>query len=155
MHSVFNTNPPSFTIDEVGNVLRRHLGFQSHSDLNELYSDRDQNFLFSDNSKKYIFKIFNHAEDISVIKLQLDAVNYISKNNVNILLPNIKEGIIEIRKEEKIFRAIVYEYIEGYFFYEKISDEQQYQKLGKFIGKISSALESLIPQLILPLEYSN
>ena len=140
MHSVFNTNPPSFTIDEVDDVLHHHLELQSISDLKELYSDRDQNFLFSNNSKKYILKIFNHAEDISVIKLQLDAVNYISKKSVNILLPNIKESIVEIRKSGKIFRAIVYEYIEGYFFYEKISDEEQYQKLGKFIGKISSAL---------------
>ena len=96
MHSVFNTNPPSFTIDEVDNVLDCHLEFQNHSYLKELYSDRDQNFLFSNNSKKYILKIFNQAEDISVIKLQLDAVNYISKKNVSILLPDIKEGIVEI-----------------------------------------------------------
>ena len=49
MHSVFNTNPPSFTIDEVDDVLHHHLELQSISDLKELYSDRDQNFLFSTN----------------------------------------------------------------------------------------------------------
>ena len=35
MHSVFNTNPPSFTIDEVDDVLHHHLELQSISDLKE------------------------------------------------------------------------------------------------------------------------
>ena len=69
-------------------VIQHHFNFQTYYNLDELYSDRDQNFYFQSNSKKYILKIFNHAEDISVINLQLDAVKYISKKNINILLPN-------------------------------------------------------------------
>ena len=140
VHSVFNTKPPSFSIKEAKDAIQHQFNFRTCSDLDELYSDRDQNFFFRSNSKKYILKIFNKAEDISVIKLQLDAIKYISKKNMNILLPFPKSEIVKIFKDKEVFRTIVYEYIDGYFFSEKQLFQQDYRKLGIFIGNISKAL---------------
>tara|TARA_Y100001970_G_C14247341_1_gene869247 strand:- start:3977 stop:4993 length:1017 start_codon:yes stop_codon:yes gene_type:complete len=140
IYSVFNTKPPSFSIKEAMDVIQHHFNFQTYYNLDELYSDRDQNFFFKDTSKKYILKIFNHAEDLSTINLQLDAIKYISKKNINILLPNPKSDIIEIFKDGKKFRSVVYEYIDGYFYSDKQLTDQNYNELGKFIGEISTAL---------------
>ena len=70
VHSVFNTKPPSFSIKEAKDAIQHQFNFRTCSDLDELYSDRDQNFFFRSNSIEaslsYIIKMFNPENDFSI-----------------------------------------------------------------------------------------
>ena len=68
MKSVFDTNPPSFTINEAEQLLKKR--YNILGELKELYSDRDQNFFVKNIDNEFILKVANAAENYQVIDLQ-------------------------------------------------------------------------------------
>jgi len=138
MRSVFTEPPPSFSQEEVYQILKK--SYHVIGEITELYSDRDQNFIISTDSEKYILKIFNCAERESTLDLQLSAINYIVKNNPEVQVPKPIGEIVLAHKENNLFRICLFEYIRGSFLYEKKMGGDDYLKMGKFMGQFSKAL---------------
>ena len=86
MPSVFSVHPPSFSQKEAIEILHQEFGLSGKT--LELYSERDQNFIVQTDSKsKYILKIFNPAEDRSVLDLQHAATQFIKERDPELGVP--------------------------------------------------------------------
>ena len=69
MASVFDTKPPDYS--EIDAVRICEIHYNMHGKAVDLYSERDQNFLFiAEDGRKFVLKIFNPAEDRSILEMQ-------------------------------------------------------------------------------------
>ena len=102
MPSVFSVHPPSFSINEAAEILHQKFGLSGKT--LELYSERDQNFIVQTGSnKKYILKVFNPAEDKSVLYLQHAATQYIKERDPELGVPLQVGNVCEIKRDLTLF----------------------------------------------------
>ena len=98
MTSVFSTNPPNFSKQDIIKFLL--INFDLSGKVTNLYSDRDQNFLIqSESNKNYILKISNPAEQPEILELQNKATLYIRSREPNLGIPLQIGGIKEFNKD--------------------------------------------------------
>ena len=93
MISVFTIPAPSFTKLEIEQILKSHFGISGY--VKNLYGDRDQNFLIKTKKLHYILKVFNVHEKKEIIDFQDIAINYIRKNDSEILVPLTLKKLFE------------------------------------------------------------
>ena len=139
MASVFSTPPPSFSNKEAEKILNQEFGLSGTTI--ELYSERDQNFIIhSSSNSKYILKVSNPAEDRSVLDLQHAATQFIKERDPELGVPLQIGNIHRIRKGPHTFFLRLVEYLDGLFLKDTQISDSDYQKTGKFLGRISQAL---------------
>ena len=139
MPSVFSVHPPSFSQKEAIEILHQEFGLSGKTQ--ELYSERDQNFIVQTDSKsKYILKIFNPAEDRSVLDLQHAATQFIKERDPELGVPLQVGGICEITKGSHTFFLRLVEYLDGQFMKDTQIKNTDYLKTGQFLGRLSHAL---------------
>ena len=80
MTSVFDTPAPNFSIKDAERIASDHFGVNGSAD--SLVSDRDQNFLIKSPNRNFVLKISNSMEDINVLDIQNEAMQYIYKNDL-------------------------------------------------------------------------
>jgi len=139
MSSVFTTPPPSFSKDEALTFLKNK--FDISGTLEQLPSDRDQVFHVQGDADSYILKIYNSAEETSVVELQDEAAGYIMKNDKSLLVPKSLKKIRFIEKDNLKHHVRLTSYYTGSFLSEKNLETSDYFVLGKFIGRLTKALE--------------
>lgn len=142
MKSVFNTDPPNFSVDEAKNIVYDYHNIKT--DLNNLSGDRDQNFICNSGDKKYILKISNPAEKRSVLEMQNEVFQYIQKRDPSLKIPN-QIGIIEnIEKDGQKYFVRLLEYVTGKFLKDSKLNDKIHENLGKFMGRLSNALDGFL-----------
>ena len=139
MPSVFSVHPPSFSQKEAIEILHQEFGLSGKT--LELYSERDQNFIVQTDSKsKYILKIFNPAENRSVLGLQHAATQFIKERDPELGVPLQVGGICEITKGSHTFFLRLVEYLDGQFMKDTQIKDAGYYKTGQFLGRLNHAL---------------
>ena len=114
MTSVFSTNPPNFSIQDIEKYLL--INFDLSGKVINLYSDRDQNFLIqSESNQKFILKISNPAEQLEILELQNKATLCIRSREPNLGIPLQIGEIKEFNKDGKTFFVRLVEYLDGQF----------------------------------------
>ena len=114
MTSVFSTNPPNFSTQDIIKCLLINFGLSGK--VTNLYSDRDQNFLIqSESNKNYILKISNPAEQPEILELQNKATLYISSRKPKLGIPLQIGEIKEFNKDGKTYFLRLLEYLDGQF----------------------------------------
>ena len=137
MNSVFTIPAPSFTNLQIEQILKSHFGISGH--VKNLYGDRDQNLLIKTKKLHYILKVFNVHEKKEIIDFQDIAINYIRKNDSEILVPLTLDQK-RIRQNGKTYTFKLLKYLEGKFLYEEAMSSHDYTKMGFFMGRLSTAL---------------
>jgi len=139
MSSVFSVHPPSFSQKEAKEILHQKFGLLG--DTLELYSERDQNFIIqTDSNIKYILKVFNPAEERSVLSLQHAATQFIKTRDPKLGVPLQIGDICEIKKGSHTFFLRLVEYLDGQFMKATQIKDTDYEKTGQFLGRLSLAL---------------
>ena len=139
MTSVFSTNPPSFSIQDIEKYLL--MNFDLSGKVMNLYSDRDQNFLIqSEPNQKFILKISNPAEQPEILELQNKATLYIRSREPNLGIPLQIGEIKEFNKDGKTYFVRLVEYLDGQFLKDSLMGNAAHEKLGIFLGTLSHSL---------------
>lgn len=139
MITLFDTPPPRFLDDEIVKILL--IDFNLIGDVNSLVSDRDQNFLIqSDNGSKYILKISNPAEEREILEMQNEATLFIRSKDSNLGVPLQIGEIKTIEKNGQSYFVRLLEYLDGQFLKDQILDDDTYEKLGEFLGRLNRNL---------------
>ena len=139
MTSVFSTNPPNFSIQDIVKYLL--INFDLSGKVTNLYSDRDQNFLIhSESNQKFIFKISNPAEQPEILELQNKATLYIRSREPNLGIPLQIGEIKEFNKDGKTYFVRLVEYLDGQFLKDSLVGNAAHEKLGIFLGTLSQSL---------------
>jgi len=139
MTSVFSTNPPNFSIQDIVKYLI--INFDLYGKVTSLYSDRDQNFLIqSESNQKFILKISNPAEQLEVLELQNEATLYIRSREPNLGIPLQFGEIKEFNKDGKTYFVRLVEYLDGQFLKDSLDGKAVHEKLGIFFGTLSHSL---------------
>lgn len=139
MSSVFTTPPPSFSDNEALTLLKDK--FDISGTLEQLPSDRDQVFHVRDDANSYVMKIYNSAEETSVIELQDAAATYIMKNDNTLLVPKSLQRTKCIKNKDLAYQVRLMPYYTGSFLSEKNLQTNEYFILGEFIGRLTRSLE--------------
>ena len=140
MITIFDTPPPNFSKDEIIKILLSH--FDINGDVITLVSDRDQNFLIqSANGLKYILKISNPSEELQILEMQNDATLFIRANDPTLGVPLQIGQIKTIEKNGQSYFVRILEYLEGQFLKDQIMDNETYEKLGEFLGRLNRGLD--------------
>jgi len=139
MQELFKNPPPAFTIKEVVGFLYEKYNLRGN--LKVLPSDRDQNFLIYSKPDNYVFKIFNSDESSLTIDMQISALKHILKSNFPYNVPEPIDKKYKIKKGEDYFFICLFKYVKGRFLFESELQKNQYQAVGKFMGKLSRVLE--------------
>ena len=138
MSSVFTTAPPIFSELEVEKISLSL--FNLSGKAHDLYSDRDQNFLILSNSnQKYVLKISNLAEPREILDLQNEAVLFIHTHDPALGVPLQMGRIKEIEKDGQKYFVRLVEYLDGIFLKDRKMYSQDFEKLGKFLGRLSQS----------------
>ncbi len=138
-------NAPHFNTTQIEKFVEKNYYIKGSAEI--LCSDRDQNFSVTDNNgKKYIVKTSNSEEDINILNLQLETMEYLNSSVQDGICAEViesasNEKIVVIADEEHEYFLQVHSFIEGKFWseFETHTDEHFYQ-LGNLYGKISKAL---------------
>ena len=139
MTSVFSTNPPNFSIQDIEKYLL--INFDLSGKAINLYSDRDQNFLIqSESNQKFILKISNPAEQPEILELQNKATLYIRSREPNLGIPLQIGEIKEFNKDGKTYFVRLVEYLDGQFLKDSLVGNTAHEKLGVFLGTLSHSL---------------
>ena len=139
MTSVFSTNPPNFSIQDIVKYLI--INFDLSGKVTSLYSDRDQNFLIqTESNQKFILKISNPAEQLEVLELQNKATLYIRSREPNLGIPLQFGEIKEFNKDGKTYFVRLVEYLDGQFLKDSLEGKAVHEKLGIFLGTLSHSL---------------
>jgi len=139
MTSVFSTNPPKFSIQDIVKYLL--INFKLSGKVTNLYSDRDQNFLIqSESNQKFILKISNLAEQPEILELQNKATLYIRSREPNLGIPLQIGEIKEFNKDGKTYLVRLVEYLDGQFLKDSLGGNDAHEKLGIFLGTLSHSL---------------
>ena len=139
MTSVFSTNPPNFSIQDIVKYLI--INFDLYGKVTSLYSDRDQNFLIQpESNQKFILKISNPAEQLEVLELQNEATLYIRSREPNLGIPLQFGEIKEFNKDGKTYFVRLVEYLDGQFLKDSLDGKAVHEKLGIFFGTLSHSL---------------
>ena len=139
MTSVFSTNPPNFSIQDIEKYLL--INFNLSGKVINLYSDRDQNFLIqSKSNQKFILKISNPAEQPEILELQNKATLYIRSRDPHLGIPLQIGEIKEFNKDGKTYFVRLVEYLDGQFLKDSLADNAAHEKLGIFLGRLSHSL---------------
>ena len=140
MTSVFSTNPPKFSIQDIVKYLL--INFDLSGKVTNLYSDRDQNFLIqSESNQKFILKISNPAEHLEILELQNKATLYIRSREPNLGIPLQIGEIKEFNKDGKTYFVRLVEYLDGQFLKDLLVGDPAHEKLGIFFGILSHSLD--------------
>jgi len=140
MTSVFSTNPPNFSIQDIEKSLS--INFDLSGKVTSLYSDRDQNFLIqSESNQKFILKISNPAERLEILELQNKAILYIRSREPNLGIPLQIGEIKEFNKDGKTYFVRLVEYLDGQFLKDSLVGNTAHEKLGIFLGTFSHSLD--------------
>jgi len=140
MTSVFSTNPPNFSTQDIIKCLL--INFDLSGKVTNLYSDRDQNFLIqSGSNKNYILKISNPAEKPEILELQNKATLYIRSRDPNLGIPLQIGEIKEFNKDGKTYFLRLLEYLDGQFLKDSLVGNAAHEKLGIFLGTLSHSLD--------------
>ena len=140
MTSVFSTNPPNFSIQDILKYLS--INFNLSGKVTNLYSDRDQNFrIHTKSNKKFILKISNPAEQPEILELQNKATLYIRSREPNLGIPLQVGEIKEFNKDGKTYFVRLFEYINGHFLKDSKVGNPAHEKLGIFLGTLSHSLD--------------
>ncbi len=140
MTSVFSTNPPNFSIQDIEKYLS--INFDLSGKVTSLYSDRDQNFLIhSESNQKFILKISNPAEQPEILELQNKATLYIRSREPNLAIPLQIGEIKEFNKDGKTYLVRLVEYLDGQFLKDSLVGNTAHEKLGIFLGTFSHSLD--------------
>jgi hypothetical protein len=140
MTSVFSTNPPNFSIQDIVKYLS--INFDLSGKVTSLYSDRDQNFLIqSESNQKFILKISNPAERLEILELQNKAILYIRSREPNLGIPLQIGEIKEFNKDGKTYFVRLVEYLDGQFLKDSLVGNTAHEKLGIFLGTFSHSLD--------------
>ena len=115
------------------------------SSLTPLVSDRDQNFKITEEGKSHIFKIANSAESKSVLDMQNSALNYISKKDDSIEIPQpVKtidgHDILSIQITNTKYYARLLTYVDGVFLKDVKPTNGTTFSVGKFLGYLDKGL---------------
>ena len=139
MTSVFSTNPPNFSIQDIVKYLI--INFDLSGKVTSLYSERDQNFLIqTESNQKFILKISNPAEKLEVLELQNKATLYIRSREPNLGIPLQFGEIKEFHKDGKTYFVRLVEYLDGQFLKDSLEGKAVHEKLGIFLGTLSHSL---------------
>ena len=139
MTSVFSTNPPNFSIQDIVKYLL--INFDLSGNITNLYSDRDQNFLIqSKSNQKFILKISNPAEQPEILDLQNEATLFIHSQDSNFGIPLQIGEIKEFNKDGKTYFVRLVEYLDGHFLKDSLVGNAAHEKLGIFLGTLSHSL---------------
>lgn len=139
MTSVFSTNPPNFSIQDIVKYLI--INFDLSGKVTSLYSERDQNFLIqTELNQKFILKISNPAEQLEVLELQNKATLYIRSREPNLGIPLQFGEIKEFNKDGKTYFVRLVEYLDGQFLKDSLVGKAVHEKLGIFLGTLSHSL---------------
>ncbi len=138
MKSVFNISPPAFTKSEIADIARKY--YRITGDINELFSDRDQNFIVKNSKCNYILKIYNQMENGPTIDLQEKIVNHILEVDPAMKLPKQIGSTITLKKNNQSFKIRLLEYLEGKFLSDIKLSNNDYVKMGMFLGRLSKCL---------------
>jgi hypothetical protein len=142
MTSVFSTNPPNFSIQDIEKYLL--INFDLSGKAINLYSDRDQNFLIqSASNQKFILKISNPAEQPEILELQNKATLYIRSREPNLGIPLQIGEIKEFNKDGRTYFVRLVEYLDGQFLKDSLMGNAAHEKLGIFLGTLSHSLAGL------------
>ena len=140
MTSVFSTNPPNFSIQDIEKYLL--INFDLSGKAINLYSDRDQNFLIqSASNQKFILKISNPAEQPEILELQNKATLYIRSREPNLGIPLQIGEIKEFNKDGRTYFVRLVEYLDGQFLKDSLMGNAAHEKLGIFLGTLSHSLD--------------
>ena len=138
MKSVFNISPPAFTKSEIADIARKY--YKITGDINELFSDRDQNFIVKNSKCNYILKVYNQMENGPTIDLQEKIVNHILEVDPSMKLPKQIGPTITLKKNNHSFKIRLLEYLEGKFLSDIKLSNNDYVKMGMFLGRLSKCL---------------
>ncbi len=84
--------PPSFSVDEIQAIGRRHYGIDQGGE--PLPSERDQNVVLQDaRHRRYVVKISNAEEDPRVIDLQNAALAHLAAAAPDLDLPRVQHTV--------------------------------------------------------------
>jgi len=140
MPSVFNTPPPSFSLEEVIGFVKSLYGINAK--VKHLVSDRDQNFLiYSDNGYKYVLKISNSAEQRQILDMQNEATLFIRSNDPDLGVPMQIDEIKVIEKNDQSYFVRLLGYLDGQFLKDLDMDDSTHEKLGEFLGRLNRSLD--------------
>ncbi len=140
MTSVFSTNPPNFSIQDIVKYLS--INFDLSGKVTSLYSDRDQNFLIhSESNQKFILKISNPAERLEILELQNKATLCIRSREPNLGIPLQIGEIKEFNKDGKTYFVRLVEYLDGQLLKDSLVGNTAHEKLGIFLGTFSHSLD--------------
>ena len=143
MSDVFKNPPPALSNDYVFDIIKKH--YDINPSLTPLVSDRDQNFKITEEGKSHIFKIANSAESKSVLEMQNSALNYISKKDDSIEIPQpVKtidgHDILSIQITNTKYYARLLTYVEGVFLKDVKPTNGTTFSVGKFLGYLDKGL---------------
>ena len=143
MTSVFSTNPPNFSIQDIVKYLI--INFDLSGKVTSLYSDRDQNFfIHSESNQKFILKISNPAEQLEILELQNKATLCIRSREPNLAIPLQIGEIKEFNKDGKTYLVRLVEYLDGNFLKDSLMGNAVHEKLGVFLGTLSQSLAGFV-----------
>ncbi len=143
MTSVFSTNPPNFSIQDIEKYLS--INFDLSGKVTSLYSDRDQNFfIHSESNQKFILKISNPAEQLEILELQNKATLCIRSREPNLGIPLQIGEIKEFNKDGKTYLVRLVEYLDGNFLKDSLMGNAVHEKLGVFLGTLSQSLAGFV-----------
>lgn len=138
--SVFQTPPPSFSKEEIAEILSSQ--FDMIGNAKTLVSDRDQNVLVSaDNGQQYVLKISNPAEDRQTLEMQNEATLYIKSKDPDLGVPLQIGEIKAVENGGQTYFVRLLEYLDGQFLKDQTLDDHSYEKLGEFLGRLSHAMD--------------
>ena len=140
MASVFDTKPPDYS--EIDAVRICEIHYNMHGKAVDLYSERDQNFLFiAEDDRKFVLKIFNPAEDRSILEMQHKTILFIRSKDPGLGVP-IQVGEIQIMEKDEVSNFVrLISYLDGQFLKDAALDEKSCEKLGGFLGRLSHAMD--------------
>ena len=139
MKSVFNSPPPNFSIEEATQIVYDYYNIKTL--INNLPGDRDQNFICDSGNKKYILKISNPAEDRSILEMQDLAICFIRNKDSELEVPSQIGKIQKVEKPGLNYFVRLLEYLEGRFLKDSVMNENNFEILGFFLGRLSKALD--------------
>ena len=127
---------PQFTISQAKEIAKRF--YDLNEFVREYPSERDQNFLFEKPPSKFLLKISNIDEELSIIEMQISAMQCVGTNPH--VISSIHGNPIEIY-ENHFIRLI--SFIEGIPLadYQPHTDQLLFN-LGKLLGNIDRSLSN-------------
>ena len=144
MTSVFDTPAPNFSIKDAERIASDHFGVNGSAD--SLVSDRDQNFWIKSPNRNFVLKISNSMEDINVLDMQNEAMQYIYQKTPHIDLThpiksNSGQKILQIEKNKICYSVRLLKYVDGEFLKDIEYGSDLLFDLGNFLGCLDLALE--------------